>query len=288
MSKPNGNSFSLITRTGLILASVVVLSTSAMAIEPAAAAEAFAVKLDRKDLLVTKKLFKSGESNNGSGATTIKSVRTKAPREEEPKFKTVTIGKGDREEEGKTKKLFPRIAIGKGDRDEEGKSTKTQQIVVGKSDQAEADELPVKRQVIVEPKAKKKIVVTEAAPKKVQKVLVASTEAPAKKVVVADEAAAEETPAVEPEAQTEAPVAEEQATTEAQAAPAQKFEVGQIVTAGDGKTYVIVSVDDLGISAMPLSAFVDYQPVHKVYKKKRYKKRYTNYGYGSYGGSSCH
>ena len=61
-------------------------------------------------------------------------------------------------------------------------------------------------------------------------------------------------------------------------------EVGQIVTGGDGNSYVIVSVDETGVSAMPLTAFVEYeQPVKKVYRKKRNKKRYSSYGYNLLG-----
>jgi hypothetical protein len=138
--------------------------------------------------------------------------------------------------------------------------------------------------VIVEPKPKKKIVVTEAAPKKAKKIVVASTEAPAEQAIIADAAPVVETPDEE-QATTEAP-AEEQAVAETPAAPEQKFEIGQIIKAGDGISYVIVSINETGVSVLPLSAFAEYQPVKKVYKKKRYKKRYSSYR--SYGGSSCH
>ncbi len=310
MSKIN-TTFSLLSRTGLVLSSAVALCISVAAIEPASAQE-LQVKFDGKEIELRRN--SGGSNNSGDGVVKKKSppriisANTKGDREEEPKFKTITVGKGDREEEGTSNKKFPRIAIGKGDRDED--KPKSQQIVVGKGDQSEDNEPPKKRQVIVEPKPKKKkVVVTEAAPKKLKKLaLLTESAAPkkAKKIVIADAAPAdEETPAETPEVETETPAeeapaaeapaeettTEEQAQAETLAAPEQKFEVGQIVTGGDGKSYVIVKIDDTGISAMPLAAFAEYEQPKKVYKKKRHKKRYSGYGYSnsrSYGGSSCH
>lgn len=299
MSKIN-TTFGLLSRTGLVLSSAVVLCVAATAIQPVSAQE-LQVKFDGKEFQLKKNSIRTQNPVIGN---------TKGDREEggsgKKVFPQVAIGKGDTEDGGSGKKRFPRIAIGKGDRDED--KPKTAQIVIGKGDQAEDNEPPKKRQVIVEPKPKKKVqqvVFTEpVAKKKVKKVVVAKAEEPAKKLVIADAAPAEEeAPAETPEVDTETPVDEstteapaegtttdEQAEAETPAAPEQKFEVGQIVTGADGKSYVIVKIDDTGISAMPLAAFAEYEQPKKVYKKKR-KKRYSSYGYSSsrsYGGSSCH
>jgi hypothetical protein len=245
MSKPNGKTDALLSRTGLALTSLVALAVTALPVEQASA-QSVLVKFDAKKLELQKKRDSAVGDIAVDGTTTIKSVRTKAPR------------------------------------DEEGSQTTTQQIVVGKSDRDEnatgSGEAGTTRQVIVEPKPKK-IVVTEPTVKKAKKIVVAKAEEP-KTEVIADAA-----PEVE-----QAPVAEEPAT-EAPAAPQSEFKVGQIVTAGDGLSYVIVKIDETGYSVLPLSAFVE-EPVYKpVYKKKR-KKRYSGYGYSSYrsygGYSSCH
>ncbi len=92
-------------------------------------------------------------------------------------------------------------------------------------------------------------------------------------------------------AAVEAPV-EEEAVTEAPAvAPVAAFKVGEIVTAGDGKSYVIIKVDASGISAMPLTAFTQYQepaPTYKPVAKKKHKKRYSAYRNYGYSSDSCH
>ncbi len=311
MSKIN-TTFGLLSRTGLVLSSAIVLCVSVAAIE-AASAQELRIKFDGKEIELKRN--SGGSNNSGDGVVKKKappriiSANTKGDRDEggngKKVFPQIAIGKGDTEEGGSNKKRFPRIAIGKGDRDED--KPKSQQIVIGKGDQAEDNEPPKKRQVIVEPKPKpklkKKVVVTEAAPKKLKTLaLLTEPAAPkkAKKIVVADAAPAEEgtseveteTPAEEAPA-ADAPAEEttgQDAQAETPVTPEQKFEVGQIVTGGDGKSYVIVKIDDTGISAMPLSAFAEYEQPKKVYKKKR-KKRYSGYGYSSsrsYGGSSCH
>lgn len=289
MSKLN-ITFGLLSRTGLAFSGAVVLCVAAAAIEPVSAQE-LQVKFDGKEFELKKNSIRRQNPVIGT---------TEGDREEEGKgkkvFPQIAIGKGDTEEGGSKKKRFPKIATGKGDRDED--KPKTAQIVIGKGDQAEDNEPPKKRQVIVEPKPKKKVVVTEPVVKK-KKVVLAKAEAPAKKVVIADAAPAEEEASeVTPEAETEAPAAEapaeettteEQAETETPAAPEQTFEVGQIVTAADGNSYVVVKINEGSVSVMPLSAFTQYEQPKKVYKKKR-KKRYSTYGYSSsrsYGGSSC-
>jgi hypothetical protein len=249
MSKPNGNAFAVLSRTGLALTSLIALAATALPVERASA-QAVLVKFDGKKLELKKKRSGTGGEIATGGTTTIKSVRTKAPR------------------------------------DEEGSGTKIQQIVVGKSDRddnaAGSSGGGVTRQVIVEPKPKK-IVVTE--PKAKKKIVVAKAEEP--QAVIAEAAPAVETPVVTTEVQAETPVAE---AVETPAEPQSKFEVGQIVTTADGISYVIVKIDDSGVSALPLSAFLEEpaQPVYKpVYKKKKYKKRYSSYrSYGGYSG--CH
>ena len=279
MSKIN-TTLGLLSRTGLVLSSLVAITVSASAIDAASAAE-LRVKFDGNEIELRRN---SGGSNNSGDSV----VKKKSP----PRIISANT-KGDQEEGSSGKKVFPRIAIGKGD--QAGKKPKTQQIVVGKGDQAEENEAPRKRQVIVEPKLKKnkKIVVAEAAPKKLKKnVVVAAIEEPAVEKV-ADAAPAEEAPAVTEEQApaTEAPAEEtttdEQVEAETPAAPQQKFEVGQIVTGGDGNQYIIVKVNEASVSVMPLSAYAEYEQPKKVYKKKRHKKRYSSYGYNSYGGSSC-
>ncbi|MEZ5925625.1 MAG: hypothetical protein R3D57_14690 [Hyphomicrobiaceae bacterium] len=263
MITTKGRACTLLSRTGLALSGLVILAASTAAID-SASAQSFLGKSDTGAIELRNKIKNKIQvlrDKKGQTPITIKSVRTKAPR------------------------------------DDEG-NTKTQQIVVGKSDRNDngggggsglGSTGGVKRQVIVEPKPKKKIVVADPviapAPKKTKVVV----NAPAKKLVVADVAPEEDAPAVvEPEAPAAETPADETATTETPAAPEQNFEVGQIVTGGDGKSYVVVKIDETGVSALPLSAFVEDQPIQKTYKKKRKKRRYT-YGYsGSYGGSSCH
>ena len=262
MSKIN-STFGLFSYTGLALSGAVALVVATAAIEPATAAE-IKVKFDGREFQLKRN-----------------SIRAQNP--------VIGTTKGDRDESDGGKKVFPKVAIGKGDRDED--KPKTQQIVIGKGDQAEENEAPRKRQVIVEPKPKK-ILVSEDAPKLKKKVVVAAVEEP-KVEQVADAAPAEDAPAVTEEAPvTEAPVDATEQQAETPAAPEPQFKIGQIVTGGDGKNYVIVKIDEFGVSALPLSAFADYEQPHKVYKKK-HKKRYASYGYSysrkrSYGGSSCH
>ncbi len=290
MNKIN-TSFGLLTRTGLVLSGLVAITVSASAID-AASAQTLKSNFDSKSFELKRKAVVA----KGTGDAVLKN--------DVPSTLFSVNTKGDQEEGDSGKKVFPKIAIGKGDREENEVRTGNKQIVIGKGDQAEDNEPPKKRQVIVEPKpvVKKKVKVavnTEPVVKKSKKIILAKAEAPAKKVVIADAAPDEvETPAETPEVETEAPAAEapaeetttdEQAEAETPAAPQQKFEVGQIVTGADGKSYVIVKIDDNGISAMPLAAFAEYEQPKKVYKKKR-KKRYSGYGYSSsrsYGGSSC-
>lgn len=293
MKNTQASQSKLLSRVGLAVSGLIVIAATSLPVATASA-QALLVKFDGKDLEL-KHRNSGGEGNNNANSGR--------------KIQQITIGKGDRDEEvAKPKKNgVPIIQIGKGDRDEEAPKIGTQQITIGKGDREEGsgkkvtpkvligkgdrdknEVKVVKRQIIVEKAKPKKIV--EAEPVVAKKKVVAAAELAVEQVVVADA----EAPAVEvaPEAAPETP-AEEQAVTEEApaevAAPAPAFKVGQIVTAGDGNSYVIVKVDATGISAMPLSAFTQYEepaPVYQpVYKKRKHKRRYTTYRSNSY---SCH
>ncbi len=302
----------LISRVGLAVSGLIVIAATALPVATASA-QALLVKFEGKDFELKRNGLggQNGNNNNGSGG--------------DRKFQQITIGKGEREAEKSNKKQVPVIEIGKGDRDKDEGKTKSQQIVIGKGNREEGAKKKVepriligkgdrnkdegkvvKRQIIVEKAKPKKVVqaepvvvkkkkIVQAEPVVVKKKVVVAAVPEVKKVVVADtepnvevetEAAIEETP----EDVAEAPI-EEQAVTEAPVeTPAATFKVGQVVTGGDGKSYVIVKVDASGISAMPLTAFTQYEepaPVYKpVYKKRKAKKRYSSYR--TYGGNSCH
>jgi hypothetical protein len=307
MNNTQASHIKLVSRVGLAVSGLIVIAATSLPVATASA-QSLLVKFDGKDIELKRK-GSSGEGSNNSN-------------DGGRKFQQITIGKGDREEGATKKRQVPTIAIGKGDRNEDEGKTKSQQIVIGKGDREEGsgkkaepriligkgdrkkDEgKVVKRQIIVEKAKPKKVVAAAPAVVKKKKVVVAAAPAVVKKKVVVAAAPAVEKvevvdaePVVEetPEAATEAPVEEQVVTEEApapvEAVPAPAFKVGQIVTAGDGNSYVIVKVDATGISAMPLTAFTNYeepQPVYKpVSKKRKYKKRYSTYR--SYGGSSCH
>lgn len=308
MSNAQTSHSKLFSRIGLAFSGLVVIAATSLPVA-SASAQALLVKFDGKDFDLKRR--NSGGENNGNGngngnggdrkfqQITIGKGEREAEKSNKKQVPVIEIGKGDRNEDGAKKKASPRILIGKGDRNEDAGKTKTQQIVVGKGDRDKDEGKVVKRQIIVEKAKPKKIVQAEPviipSVKKKKKVVLADK--PAKKILVAAtpepevEAAAEETQVeVAPEQAIEAPVEEQVVTEEAPAATVSAFKVGQVVTGGDGNSYVIVKIDDTGISAMPLTAFTQYEepkPVYKpVYKKRKAKKRYSSYR--TYGGSSCH
>lgn len=297
MSNAQTSHTNLFSRIGLAVSGLVVIAATSLPVA-SASAQALLVKFDGKDFQLKRQGGQNADNNNGNGGdrkfqqiTIGKGERDEAKAKKDPPRPVIEVGKGDRDEDAAKKNNNLRIRIGKGDRDED-KKPKNQQIVIGKGDRDKAEEpAPVKRQIIVEKAKPKKIVQAEPVIVKKKKVVVAAVPE-VKKVVIADteEPKVEAVPEQETEVAPEAPV-EEQAVTEAPVeTPAAAFKVGQIVTGGDGNSYVIVKIDASGISAMPLTAFTQYEepaPVYKpVYKKRKAKKRYSSYR--TYGGNSCH
>lgn len=310
MSKRNHSTRKMSMLAGLGLSGLVVMAAVAMPVT-GASAQSIEVKFDGKNFEFKKK-------RGGEGLDERRPVigTTKSDRDGEDKRPTLVAPKGDRDDTPVA--VFNRV--GKGQRDGEVKR-KNQQIVIGKGNRADDDfEAPKKRQVIVEPKKQKKVIAEQPVIKKKIKTVAAAEPVLKKKVkvalkaepviakkievanvetpdVVADAAPAEETPEIVTETPAEETPAEEQATTEespaAEEAPAeapkQTFEVGQIVTAADGNQYIVVKVNEASVSVLPLSAYAAHEePVKKVYKKKRHKKRYYSSRSYNYGGSSCH
>ncbi len=298
MSNAQTSHTKLFSRIGLAVSGLVVIAATSLPVA-SASAQALLVKFDGKDFQLKRNGQGGQNSNNNNdnngGSRKLQELTVgKGDRDADSAKKrqvpTFQIGKGDRDEDTAQKNNNNlRIRVGKGDRDEDQK-IKTKQIVIAKGDRDKADEpAPVKRQIIVEPKVKQKTIV-QAEPVVVKKKVVVAAVPEVKKVVIAD-AEPQVEPEATPEVQPEAPV-EEQAVTEAPAeTPAAAFKVGQIVTAGDGNSYVIVKVDASGISAMPLTAFTQYQepaPTYKpVYKKRKAKKRYSSYRNYGYSSNSC-
>lgn len=287
MSNAQTSHTKLFSRIGLAVSGLVMIAATSLPVAQASA-QALLVKFDGKDFQLKRQGGQNGNNGNNSNVSTGSR-----------KLQQITIGKGGRDEDASKKKQAPVIEIGKGDRDDDQKP-KTKQIVIGKGDRDKADE-PVKRQIIVEKAKTKKIVEAEPVIVRKKKVVVAAEPVVVKKKVavaaqpvveqVALADAEEPAPQTTPEVAVEAPV-EEEAVTEAPAvAPVAAFKVGEIVTAGDGKSYVIIKVDASGISAMPLTAFTQYQepaPTYKPVAKKKHKKRYSAYRNYGYSSDSCH